>query len=350
MNPGGPRFAGVTYARADGMIHRMQSTKVDYPDVRGDHIPAAKPEERPRGWSTLRLLPSTVWLGLLAVLGVFLAVALIGDQSARLVATTVVGVVLLAVMARLFGAEAARQVRAREAAERQAAEFERLIQVRTRELSELSTHLQNFAEKEKSELARHLHDELGGLLTAAKMDLSWLQSRLHDAPYGERLGQLGAVLDEAMNLKRRVVEELRPSLLDHFGLPTALRAHVESVCSKAGLQCEVTMADEADTLPKESAIALFRVIQEGLANVVRHAHARNVRLALTADSQRYLLLLSDDGCGMKMTDSTFRWSHGLAGMRHRVEALSGRFTIESSPADGTTLRVEIPRTRAADAP
>ena len=119
--------------------------------------------------------------------------ASIAEKSGRLIATAVVGIVLLAVMARLFGAEAARQRRVRETAERQAAEFERLIQVRTRELSELSTHLQNFAEKEKSELARNLHDELGGLLTAAKMDLSWLQSRLTDAPYGERLGQLGGV-------------------------------------------------------------------------------------------------------------------------------------------------------------
>lgn len=318
----------------------MESTKIDIPEGRAG--------ERENGWSTLRLLPSPVWLALLVVLGVFLAVAAITEKSGRLIATAVVGLVLLAVMARLFGAEAARQRRAREAAERQAAEFERLIQVRTRELSELSTHLQNFAEKEKSELARHLHDELGGLLTAAKMDLSWLQSRLTDAPYGDRLGQLGGVLDDAMSLKRRVVEELRPSLLDHFGLPTALRAHVESVCSKNGLKCEVTMTDEAETIPKESAIALFRVIQEGLANIVRHAHARQVRLALTADANRYLLLLSDDGSGMQMmNDRTFRWSHGLAGMRHRVEALGGTFTIESSPADGTTLRVEIPRKRVA---
>ena len=298
------------------------------------------------GWGTLRLLPSGVWIALLAVLAIIVAVVAIGEPSARLIALTVVSLVLLLVVVRLFAREAARQRRLRLAAERQAAEFERLIAVRTRELSELSTHLQQYAEKEKSELARHLHDELGGLLTAAKMDLSWLQSRLTEAPYGERLAQLGGMLDEVMNLKRRVVEELRPSLLDHFGLPVALRAHVEHVCSKAGLKCDVALADEAESLPKDLAIALFRVIQEGLTNVVRHATAQEVRLALTADPQRYLLLLTDDGCGMKMDDSAFRWSHGLAGMRHRVEALGGVFAIESSPAEGTTLRVEIPRKRA----
>jgi signal transduction histidine kinase len=312
----------------------MESTKLDVsPDT----------EARAAGWSSLRLLPSSVWAGLLGVVVVVLAVAAIAERSGRLIAMAVLCVVLLAVVARLFAAETAREKRLRAAAEKQAAEFERLIETRTRELSDLSTHLQEFAEKEKSELAKHLHDELGGLITAAKMDLSWLQSRLTQAPYGDRLGQLGSVLDDAMNLKRRVVEDLRPSLLDHFGLPTALRAHVESVCSKAKLQCEVLMSEEAETLPKECAIAVFRVMQEGLTNIVRHAQAKQVRLALTADANRYLLLLTDDGRGMKMDDSTFRWSHGLAGMRHRVEALGGQFTIESGPGEGTTLRVEIPR-------
>jgi len=300
-----------------------------------------------RTWGGLKLVPSTVWIALLIVLATIAIVAIIGEGMGRFIAMTVLSLVLLAVIVRLFAGEAARQRALRIAAEQQTAEFERLVAVRTRELSELSTHLQQFAEKEKSELARHLHDELGGLLTAAKMDLSWLQARVKEPPYHERLAQLGSVLDDAMNLKRRVVEDLRPSLLDHFGLPTALRAHAEHVCTKAGLQCEVVMSDDAETMQKDLQIALFRVIQEGLANVVRHAHANQVRLALTTDPQRYLLLLSDDGCGMKMNDSTFRWSHGLAGMRHRVNAMGGTFAIESSPAEGTTLRIEVPRARVS---
>jgi signal transduction histidine kinase len=321
------------------MMHRMETTKLDV-SARGRNPADSTAGE---GWGSLRLLPSPVWVGLIGVLVVVLAVATIPERSGRLIAMAVLCLVLLGVAARMFAMESARQRRLRAAAELQTSECERLIEIRTRELSDLSTHLQEFAEKEKSELAKRLHDELGGLLTAAKMDLSWLQSRLADAPYSDRLSQLGGVLDEAMNLKRRVVEELRPSLLDHFGLPTALRAHAESVCTKAGLQCDVFMSEEAESIPKESAIALFRVIQEGLTNVVRHASAQQVRLALTADPQRYLLMLTDDGCGMKMNDSRFRWSHGLAGMRHRVEALGGRFTIESLPAEGTTLRVEVPR-------
>ncbi|MEP7246705.1 MAG: sensor histidine kinase [Gammaproteobacteria bacterium] len=295
------------------------------------------------GWAALKRLPSAAWVTLLAMLvGIFL-IAAMGDGSTQLIVISVIAVVLLLVVARLYAAEVIRQESVRLAADQQALDLEKLVELRTRELSELSTHLQVFAEKEKSELARNLHDELGGLLTAAKMDLSWLQSRLAEPNYNGRLAQLGTVLDEAMDLKRRVVEDLRPSLLDHFGLPTALRAHVESVCQKAELQCEVTMCEDAETIPKELAIGLFRVIQEGLTNVVRHSHAKQVRLALSSDAKRYLLLLMDDGVGIKLNDTRFRWSHGLAGMRHRVQALGGQFAIESSPAEGTTLRVEMPK-------
>jgi signal transduction histidine kinase len=290
------------------------------------------------------------WIGLAVGLVLIAGIAASGPLTGTVVALAAVGMALLALIAYLLNAEAARQQELRLATERQARDFERLVEVRTRELSALCTHLHDLAETEKSELARRLHDELGGLLTAAKMDLSWLQSRLTEpAPYASRLTQLGNVLDESMDLKRRVVEELRPSLLDHFGLPTALRAHVEQVCRNAQLQCEVAMVDDAEALPKESAIALFRVIQEGLTNVVRHAHAKQVRLALTSDSDRYLLLLVDDGCGIKLDDTRVRWSHGLTGMRHRVQALGGRFSIESSPAEGTTLRVELPKKQAVAA-
>jgi signal transduction histidine kinase len=299
------------------------------------------------GWAAFGLLGFPVRLSLVVAFLVIVAIAVTGERSGALVAMTLVSLALLAATTALLITEAAQRERERVAAERQGAEFEKLLELRTRELSELSTHLQELAEKEKSELARHLHDELGGLLTAAKMDLSWMQSRLSDAPYGARLSQLGTVLDEAMDLKRRVVEQLRPSLLDHFGLPTALRAHVETVCTKASLQYEVTMSEDAESIPKEAAIALFRVIQEGLMNVVRHAKARQVRLALTSDEKRFLILLIDDGSGMQLNDNRFRWSHGLAGMRQRVQALGGQFAIESSPAAGTTLRIEVPKARAA---
>ena len=188
------------------------------------------------------------------------------------------------------------------------ADIDLMVQGRTRELSALSSHLQNLAEKEKSELARTLHDELGGLLTAAKMDLSWLQSRIDSPTYQERLAQLGSVLDEAMSLKRRVVEELRPSLLDHFGLATALRAYVEATCNKAGIQTILRLPDESATIAKDMAIALFRIVQEGLTNIIRHANARQVTLELDAGEGGYVLALSDDGQGFDPDVESFAHS------------------------------------------
>ena len=216
------------------------------------------------------------------------------------------------------------------------------IEDRARELSALSHHLQSLSGREKWELARKLHDELGGLLTAAKMDLSWLQSRLEGAAIQERLSQLGGVLDEAMDLKRRVVEELRPSLLDHFGLPTAVRAYVESTCAKEGLSVEARFEHACESMPKDTAIALFRVVQEGLSNIIRHAHAKTVKLEMSGDDGRCILTLSDDGRGFDAQSPEFRWSHGLMGMRQRVEGLDGRLDIQSRVGVGTTLRIEVP--------
>jgi signal transduction histidine kinase len=234
----------------------------------------------------------------------------------------------------------------RSARQRQGAGLDALIEARTLELSALSTHLQELAEKEKSELARNLHDELGGLLTAAKMDVSWLQGRVvADAAVQQRLQQLGNVLDEAMDVKRRVVEELRPSLLDHFGLATALRAYLESVSAKSGLECEATLVQEEE-IPKDIAMGLFRVLQEALTNVVRHAAARKVRLELASDEHAYSLTLTDDGKGIDLTSPDFRWSHGLAGMRHRVRALGGRLALRSAPGQGTVLEAQVPRRRS----
>jgi hypothetical protein len=223
-------------------------------------------------------------------------------------------------------------------------EIDRLVEARTRELSALSSHLQGLAEKEKSTLARTLHDELGGLLTAAKMDLSWLQSRVETPAHQERLAQLGSVLDEAMGLKRRVVEDLRPSLLDHFGLATALRAYVDLACTKASVQADIHMPDDGQAIPKDIAITLFRIVQAGLNNVIQHANARNVTLELTAVGNEYSFTLRDDGRGFDTNSAHDSWPHGIMGMQQRVRALGGKFSLESVPGRGTTLRVTVPAT------
>jgi signal transduction histidine kinase len=311
--------------------------------------PIAAPREA-AGWSALRLLPARAWLALVGVLLVALASAAIAEwlaeapqTQAAVILLALLAVGLLVALSRLLAAEAVRREAQREASERHAKDLETLIEARTRELSALSTHLQELSEKERSELARNLHDELGGLLTAAKMDLSWLQSRVPEPALQERLAQLGGVLDEAMDLKRRVVEDLRPSLLDHFGLPTALRAYVDAACAKAGLRAELALPEDGAPMPKETAIALFRIVQEGVTNIIRHAGARSVSLRFAPEPDACRFTLSDDGCGFDAADPRFRWSHGITGMRQRVRALGGQFELESAPGSGTTLRVSIPR-------
>ena len=318
-------------------------------DSRTPLVRAPHPRE-PMRWSALRLLPVRAWLALLGVLIAALSSAAIAEWLAEEPQTEIavlflalLAVGLLIALSRLLAADAVRREGLRAASERHARELESLVEMRTRELSALSTHLQELSEKEKSELARNLHDELGGLLTAAKMDLSWLQSRVTEPTLQERLAQLGAVLDEAMDLKRRVVEDLRPSLLDHFGLPTALRAYVDSACAKAGLRADIVVSEDGAAMPKETAIALFRIVQEGLTNIIRHAGARCVSLRFTVDGNACRFTLSDDGRGFDAGDPKFRWSHGITGMRQRVRALGGQFEIESTPGAGTTLRVDVPR-------
>jgi signal transduction histidine kinase len=326
-------------------MSEASSTPVDS----GTQLTRAAQRPHPSRWSALALLPLPPRLALLGVLIAVLGSAAIAERLATqppaeiaVVVLALLTVGLLIALGRRLAADALRREGARATSERHTRDLETQIETRTRELSALSTHLQELSEKEKSELARNLHDELGGLLTAAKMDLSWLQSRVPEPGLQERLAQLGAVLDEAMDLKRRVVEDLRPSLLDHFGLPTALRAYVDSASAKAGLHADVAVPEDGGSIPKSTAIAVFRIVQEGLTNIIRHAGARSVTLRLALEGDACRLTLRDDGRGFDAADPNFRWSHGITGMRQRVRALGGQFEIESAPGAGTTLRVSVP--------
>jgi signal transduction histidine kinase len=130
--------------------------------------------------------------------------------------------------------------------------------------------------------------------------------------------------------------------LDHFGLSTALRAYVDDACSKARIQADIRLPDDGAAVPKDIAIALFRIVQEGLNNIIRHAGATNVVLDLVADGNEYAFTLHDDGCGFNPEINRESWPHGIMGMQHRVRALGGRFSLESAPGKGTTLRVAVP--------
>jgi signal transduction histidine kinase len=226
--------------------------------------------------------------------------------------------------------------------------LEREAEERNRELVGLSTHLQNVAEREKAGLARELHDELGGLLVGARMDLSWVEQHLpNDATDVRlRLQRVQQNLSAGVDLKRRIIEELRPTLLDNVGLFAALTWQMKVTCGSAGMKCVESYPAEEPNLTSEAAIALFRIAQEAFTNIVKHSQAKAVDITLSADAAAIIMQISDDGKGIAPGRVTATGSHGLASMRHRVRALGGRLDVLNPSTGGTTLLVQIP---AADA-
>lgn len=211
------------------------------------------------------------------------------------------------------------------------------------ELSLLTTFLQTHGEREKASLARELHDALGGILTPVKMDLAWLETRLGDHPeYGERLRRLGALIDQGIDLKRRIIEDLRPSLLDHLGLGAALHWYVDETTRNAGIECRLQISEDVERLPPDLEIALYRLVQGCVGNVVRHAGAKTMELSLERVDEGLRLRILDDGVGIADVDAAKRLSHGLAGMTHRVRSIGGTFDLKSDPGKGTRIDAFVP--------
>jgi signal transduction histidine kinase len=241
---------------------------------------------------------------------------------------------------------ARREISSREAKRRMLVEEQRRLEhevaTRTEELSELSTYLQTVREEEKSRLARDIHDELGGILVGAKMDVAWAAQRckavLPEA--ADKLERALAVLDEGVEIKRRIIEELRPTLLDNLGISSALDWQVRQACERAGLQCELNLAELE--LPSDAAIAIYRIVQEALTNITKYASARSVDVELLGDAEGVSLIVHDDGAGLPAGVESNRLSHGIIGMRQRIRALNGTFQISSRPGTGTTIVVFIP--------
>jgi len=218
------------------------------------------------------------------------------------------------------------------------------VEERTRELTALSTHLQDVSELEKSALSRELHDELGGLLVAARMDLSWLQHRLptSDPAIEQRFKRIHDCLSAGVDLKRRVVEELRPTLLDNMGLFAALRWQFKESCRRTGLRCTESIPETELRFAADAAIGVFRVAQEALTNILKHAEAKSADLTIEVQHDTFVMRISDDGKGMVPPRLPTIPSHGMASMRHRIAALGGSWEVSAPPAGGTTVTARIP--------
>lgn len=264
---------------------------------------------------------------------------------------TVLNVALLMILFRRLRADRAAENLHREALAEERVKLDHLVAERTAQLEILASHLQQVSENEKASLARELHDELGAILTASKMDVAWVRRHLtlEQASLGEKLDRAMKNLDQGVHAKRRIIENLRPSTLAAFGLVVALREFAEQMQASAGWKLELELPAEDFDLSDDAAIALFRITQESINNAVKYAHAKTLRLSLSVEAGTARLEIADDGVGFETHDIRPK-SHGLAGMRQRMVGLGGSLEIDSQPAAGTRVRALLPVDAAAVAP
>ncbi|GGH59445.1 hypothetical protein GCM10010975_21110 [Comamonas phosphati] len=224
--------------------------------------------------------------------------------------------------------------------------LEELVRERTASLAELATHLQQVREDERGHLARELHDELGSLLTAAKLDVARLKSKIDVSPpdVSERIAHLVETLNSGIALKRRIIEDLRPSSLSNLGLTTALEILTREFAERSDLEVESSL--EQVELPESTQLTVYRIVQESLTNIGKYAQASHVMVAVHNYPTYVAVQIQDNGLGFEAA-STRPNSHGLAGMRHRVEAAGGRLTVASQVGKGTTISAVIPLNTAA---
>jgi signal transduction histidine kinase len=275
------------------------------------------------------------------------------DESRELLQETllfsrigIAALVFLSLAALLLYARQARRFDAERVERAAALRFERdrleaEVVRRTREITQIATHLQTAREDERSSLARELHDELGGLLTAAKLDVARMRSRLAGAPpeVTERMGHLVKTLDEGIALKRRIIEDLRPSSLNNLGLKAAL----EILCAEFAERSEIAVTTEIEDLPfgESARLTVYRLVQEALTNVAKYASARHVHVGVHGKGESAEVEVRDDGVGFDPSASRAT-AHGLAGMRFRVQSGRGELRIRSRRGQGTTIHARLP--------
>ena len=209
----------------------------------------------------------------------------------------------------------------------------------------LSARLETAREEERKQVARDLHDQIGQILTAVKMDMEWMAKHLpqDQIEVRERVGSTLNLVRDATQSLRKICTELRPGVLDDLGLGAAIEWQANEFAGRTRIQCEVSVPTEDLALQADRSTAIFRILQEALTNVARHAEARAVRVCLAYRNGRVLLVVQDDGKGILDGDlAASKGSLGLLGMKERAQACGGKLQIWGEPGKGTTVAVEIP--------
>lgn len=216
------------------------------------------------------------------------------------------------------------------------------------QLRKLTAHIQTAREEEKTRIAREIHDDLGGTLTALKIEVYRLTNKLsaneQTMPLLENVESMTQLIDNAVGVTRRVISDLHPTIIDDLGLAAALQWQCGQFQKRTGIVCEVICADDKDDerkLDKATAINLFRIFQEALSNVARHSGASSVHVEFHQDDEEIFLSVSDNGCGLP-EEPVASTSYGMRGMRERVAQLSGLIKFDRPLGGGMRLTVTLP--------
>ena len=227
---------------------------------------------------------------------------------------------------------------------------EQALESSRRQLRALSARLQSVREEERAKVAREIHDELGQVLTALKINLDWLERKLgvrdNDPslnPLLDRVVESAEIADSAISSVQKIATELRPSSLDNLGLAAALEHEAQRFQQRTGIACQVKLPAESLDLPAEVATAVFRIFQEALTNVARHAQATEVRAVVQAEADHVVLQVEDNGRGIRPEALTDKKSLGLLGMRERAAVLGGEVAIAPLQPNGTRVTLRLPR-------
>ena len=254
---------------------------------------------------------------------------------------TLVAVLALFLFLRQLHAHDRERAAQRAALLAERAQLETEVLRRTERLAELARHLQSVREDERARLARELHDELGSLLTASKLDLARTRAKVGEP--GEvlvRLDRLNENLNKGIALKRRIIEDLRPSALSNFGLAAALQILSDEM--GRSLDIPVRLSATPCHLPPESELAVYRFVQEALTNIGKYARASAVDVTLRVIDDHAIAEVRDNGIGFDPSHRSVG-RHGLAGMQFRAESLGGTMRVQSAPGAGTTVRIDFPQ-------
>jgi signal transduction histidine kinase len=209
---------------------------------------------------------------------------------------------------------------------------------------DLSAYLQSSREAERTSIAREIHDDLGQIFTALKMDLRWIQKRISRGQQmlGDKIQGMTKLVDIGVESVQRISSELRPGLLDDLGLSAAIEWQTREFANRAGIEPDITIDPEEIEIERELSTAVFRILQEALTNISRHSGARIVTVALIKRGRELTLTVKDDGRGITRKQASGPKAFGLIGMRERVRYFAGELDIQGIRGKGTTVTAKIP--------